>query len=288
MRVTGTNSAGNDTVSSSSRRISGLLMSSSPAVTGTAQSGEALTAVNGTWVSYPAASYAYQWQVSSDGSTAWTSAPGSGNATASYTVAAADAGKYLRIQVTASNGVSSNVVGTSVATSRVTQKPVNTALPVISGTPGSGVTLAVSSGTWDSYPAATYAYQWQRCSSAGASCVDIPSATLSSYLLVSADNGQTVRAVVTASNSVGPTAANSAVTAIIVMEPVNSALPTVSGTARKGSTLTATNGSWSNSPSSYLYQWQRCSSAGASCVDISGATSSTYLLLAAEVAVLAP
>jgi hypothetical protein len=65
--------------------------------------------------------------------------------------------------------------------------------------------------------------------------------------------------------------------------PVNTTLPTISGTTKLGSTLTATSGSWTNSPTIYAYQWKDCDSAGASCVPISGATNSTYTLQASDV-----
>jgi hypothetical protein len=61
------------------------------------------------------------------------------------------------------------------------------------------------------------------------------------------------------------------------------AVPTISGTAQSGQTLTASTGSWSGSPTSYGYQWQRCDSAGANCADVPGATASTYALAAADV-----
>ena len=48
--------------------------------------------------------------------------------------------------------------------------------------------------------------------------------------------------------------------------PLNTGLPTVTGTAQVGQTLTGTVGSWSGA-SSYSQQWQRCS--GASCNPIS-------------------
>src|SRR5436189_6351295 len=52
--------------------------------------------------------------------------------------------------------------------------------------------------------------------------------------------------------------------------PSNSSLPTVSGTAQQGQTLTTTNGTWSGSPTSYTYDWTRCDTAGGNCAVISG------------------
>ena len=40
--------------------------------------------------------------------------------------------------------------------------------------------------------------------------------------------------------------------------PVNTTLPVVSGSAQVGAIVSASTGTWSNTPTSYGYQWQRC------------------------------
>ena len=58
--------------------------------------------------------------------------------------------------------------------------------------------------------------------------------------------------------------------------PTISSSPTITGTARTGSRLTASSpGSWTGSPTSYAYQWQRATSGG-SYSDIPSAISSSY------------
>ena len=66
--------------------------------------------------------------------------------------------------------------------------------------------------------------------------------------------------------------------------PVNTSLPSISGSAVQGQTLTAGPGSWSGSPVPTLtYQWLRCDSAGVNCAAIAGATGQSYLLAAGDV-----
>jgi hypothetical protein len=152
--------------------------------------------------------------------------------------------------------------------------PVNTVAPVVSGTATVGQTLSTTNGTWTGAPAPTFTYQWQRTG------VDIGGATSSTYVLVAADYANTIRCVVKATNSVAPSGvtANSNSTASVAGNaPVNTVAPAVTGTATVGQTLSTTNGTWTGVPTpTFTYQWQRVTT------NISGATSSTYVLVAAD------
>jgi hypothetical protein len=65
-----------------------------------------------------------------------------------------------------------------------------------------------------------------------------------------------------------------------ISKPINSALPAITGTARVGQTLTASAGKWTNSPSSFTYQWNRAGT------PINGATNSTYVLQKSDLGAL--
>ncbi len=92
--------------------------------------------------------------------------------------------------------------------------PSNTGLPVVTGTATQGQTLSTSNGTWTNNPT-SYSYHWNRCDTSGSSCSQISGATSHSYLVGGADVGFTLRAVVTANNSVGSSSATSAQTAVV-------------------------------------------------------------------------
>jgi hypothetical protein len=95
--------------------------------------------------------------------------------------------------------------------------PTNTTLPAITGAAHVGSSLSTSNGVWDD-PSATFTYAWSRCDTAGANCVAISGATANTYKLVSADQGHTIRSVVTAKNATGSTSASSAQTAAVTAQ----------------------------------------------------------------------
>jgi hypothetical protein len=163
--------------------------------------------------------------------------------------------------------------------------PANTTPPAISGTARSGSTLTTDNGTWSGTPTG-YAYEWRRCDQSGNTCAAIAGATTQSYQVQQADVGSTLRAAVTATNADGSAQATSSSTAVVTASssaPANTAAPTISGTAQAGSTLTAANGTWTNTPTSYTYAWSRCDQNGSSCSTISGATGQTFQLQQVDV-----
>jgi hypothetical protein len=178
-----------------------------------------------------------------------------------------------------------NVVSNDTASS---SPPSDTVLPVVSGTPQQGATLTTGNGSWTGTQPITFAYQWQRCDTAGLNCVNIPSATSANYVVQAADVGTTLRSVVTATNSAGTSSAASQVTSTVqgaAVASTNTALPTITGSAQETQVLMATSGDWSGTqPITFTYQWKRCDTAGANCVNIgSPSSNTTYTLTSADV-----
>ena len=150
--------------------------------------------------------------------------------------------------------------------------PVNTVAPTVSGASTLGSTLTSTNGTWTG-SSISYSYQWKRDG------VAIPGATASTYDLVQADSEAVMTCDVTATNSGGAVTQGSSnsVTAGLFQAPINTVLPTLSGTETVGQTLTVANGTWTGTATiTYTYQWKRDGA------DISGETSSTYTLVAAD------
>jgi hypothetical protein len=178
---------------------------------------------------------------------------------------------------------------TSAVVTAAQVAPSDISLPTIGGTAEEGKTLTAAAGSWSGSPT-SIGYQWQTCNSSGTGCVNAGGETGQTYRLSSADVGETIRVVVTAQNAAGSASATSTPTPLVAELPVvvesapaNTVLPTISGDAVEGQTLSATTGTWSGTPTAYAYQWQDCTLLGVLCLNVGGATHSTYTLGAGDV-----
>jgi uncharacterized delta-60 repeat protein len=97
--------------------------------------------------------------------------------------------------------------------------PTNSSPPTISGSATDGQTLTVNAGAWAGSIPISHSFQWRRCDSAGAKCVDIAAATATTYTLTAADVGRTIRVRETAMNAHGAGSADSAATAVVKAKP---------------------------------------------------------------------
>lgn len=196
----------------------------------------------------------------------------------SYDLAGVDVGKRIQLRVTGSNAW-----GPETAFSALTE--IVTSAPFISdsgdvalaGLQSVGNTLSRVGATWSGYPSPTITANWLRCDAALVSCTTVGTPDSSNYSLVHADAGMRIVVEETGVNSVGTVTERLLTSDLITEVPANTALPTLSGNAALGSTLTSDAGQWVGFPDPAIaLQWQRCDAAGANCSDIAGATSASY------------
>jgi len=186
-----------------------------PTISGTAQIGQTLTASIGTWTYQSTPTYTYAWSRCNEIGANCATISGATGAT--YVVQTVDGNDTLRVTVTASNaqGSGSAVSSQTSLIPLSTNAPRSSAAPTISGTAQVGQTLSTSTGSWTYQSAPSYAFQWERCDTAGNSCATISGANSTSYNLSSADLNHTMRVIVTARNAQGTASATSAQTAVV-------------------------------------------------------------------------
>ena len=222
------------------------LATGAPTITGTAQVGQTLTAgttaiMDADGLTTP--SYTYQWiRVATDNTETNIAA-----ATASaYTLVDADLGTTLKVRVSFTDDASNAETLTSAATATVSAaaNTLATGAPTITGTAQVGQTLtAVTTAIMDAngLTSVSYTYQWIRVATDNTE-TNIAAATASTYTLVAADQGTTIKVTVSftddASNAETLTSAATAAVSAAANTPATGA-PTITGTATVGQTLTA-------------------------------------------------
>ena len=254
-----------------------------PTISGTAQVGETLTA-DTTDISdqdgLANAIFVYQWLADDaeiDSATAST-----------YTLVAADEGKAITVRVSFTDDAGNDEQLTSAATGAVAAAPPPpntpaTGAPTITGAAQVGETLTADTtgiSDDDGLGNATFAYQWL------ADDAEINGANASTYTLVAADEGKAIKVRVTFTDDAGndEELTSPATGAVAAAPPLPNTpaigLPTISGTAQVGETLTADTTGISDDDGldngAFAYQWL------ADDAEINGATASTYTLVAAD------
>jgi hypothetical protein len=185
-----------------------------PAISGSAQEGQVLSASTGAWDGSPTG-YGYQWQQCDAAGGSCADIVGAG--ASSYLLAASDVGLTVRVVVTASNAAGSASASSSQSAVVVAAPaaPVNDVLPAISGSAKQGQVLSASTGVWSGSPTG-YGYQWQQCDAAGGNCSNIGAGTEKTLKLNGGNVGHTIRVTVTATNSAGSAQASSGATGAVL------------------------------------------------------------------------
>src|SRR5205814_1374858 len=168
-----------------------LAFTTAASISGTAQEGQVLTAVNGTLNDSDAAVTGYQW--TRDGVNI------SGATSSTYTVAEADEGHLLRVVETATDsdgGPSTTSTRDRKSVRGGNERGSRTAAST-SSTDQEGQGLSTGNGTRYDSDAAVTGYQWTRDG------VNISGATSSTYTVAEADEGHLLRVVETATDSDG-------------------------------------------------------------------------------------
>ncbi len=249
-----------------------------PGVGGDATVGSTLTADPGSW-SGPPPTFAYAWQ-ECDGDGTCRAIDGATEST--YALTAADLGRQIRIEVTATNAGGTGSADSATVTVALPPPPAVLTAPSVTGDATVGSTLTADPGSW-SGPTTTPTFSWQRCDADG-TCSRIARAESATYTITNDDRDQRIRVRVTAANAGGKSVADSAATDPVTLPDPPSVVtaPGVSGDASVGATLTATPGSWTGPPPAITYIWQRCDDTG-SCSAVADATGATYALTEGDV-----
>jgi hypothetical protein len=278
VRVSASNGFWGSTVSSTSVKPFGAVSNTAvPTIGGANAAGEILTASDGSWNSNGATvtTTNYQWQTRNAPSDGWSDISGATNST--YVLTGTNVGKYLRVKVSKTNGANS---GAFIDAFSETSGIIQTGLAL---TPGNLATVFGDS---------SINVSWSIPTSNGGTISGIRveysldgdvwnlsqllSANSTSHTITGLTNGTGYFVRVTAVTAAGNGAyAISGDSVIPASNPINTSLPSISGSASYGSILSANAGSW-NSNGRTLgnanYQWQYSTNSGSTWNDLTGET----------------
>ena len=256
-----------------------------PAISGTARVGETLTAdttgifdVDG----LSGTTFSYQW-ISNDGNSDTDIV---GTTSSTYTLVSPDEGKTIKVTVsfTDEEGFEESLTSAATATVAGPNSPA-TGAPTIVGTAQVGETLtADTAGISDADGLTNVSYSYQWISNDGTSDSDITGATDSTYVLVAANEGKTIKVKVSFTDDAGhdETLTSTATVAVAAQSSPNAGAPTIKGTAQVGETLTVDTTGMAQGlvRADFSYQW--ISNDGSADTNIPNATDFAYILVASD------
>ncbi|SVC36001.1 uncharacterized protein METZ01_LOCUS288855, partial [marine metagenome] len=201
-----------------------------------------------------------------------------------------DVGNYAVVLTAADGDGASSTQSFTIAVSNVN----DAGSVAISGTVAEGSALTATVTDGDGTDSITYSWE----SSSDLSSWSSIGSNSNQYTLTQTEVSKYIRVSVSYTDDEGTVESHSTQTSGTVanVDDDNTAVPTISGTLTQGQTLTAspvplsgndedgTTNADASSYAGYSYQWQSCTTTTvSSCGDISGATSSTYVLTNSEV-----
>jgi len=254
-----------------------------PTFSGILHVSETLTASFAKFVAFDPDSAVYQWYSCNAEVTDATSiaasdcAAISGATSDTFQITEAQAGKFITVGVTLTNSVKPVTNFAPSGTKRVTMTPRVSSPVTLAGSTPLLVNnqLTASEGVWVTAPQAAKTYAWYSCNSALASassilpgdCVQLQSGLSKTFKPTVAERGKHILVVERAVSSVNKTGAGEAISVSaslgpILMAPVFTADPTVTGVLHVGETISATMPDVQEFPVfATTYEWLKCSSA---------------------------
>jgi hypothetical protein len=249
----------------------GTMSPTTPTVSGTRAVGRILTATVPGW---PAGSHlGYQWYRSGSAISHATNS--------TYLTSASDYKHTISVRVSGSLSGYTSTSRTSHSTAAIAAGTITRGASTITGVAVYPATLTANRGTWGP-GSISFSYQWYYKTGSGTHIIDhaITNAVHSTYTPSSAYAGLTIWVRIRGAKS-GYTTATTSPSVLYAKGTFTTVKPTISGTVKVGSTLTASRGAWAPTSSvTFTYQWYSGSTAAVSTdrTAISGATKSTFVV----------